>query len=685
MPAALPVRSPRLRSRSLIASACLVSALAWGAAPSPLALQLAEIREVNRFTPERALPMLLAIEAQGRTAPLLERAEFLAQMCSAYRAVNRFEQATALCDELIALGRKHNEPVSIAKGLLHKGYVEFSLNNLPESHRLVWEAEKLANTTSNIELRVRATISSGESYAEDGNFPMALQRLQAAASLARQHGDPVQVVMALNALATLYWQMREYEKGFGILAEAAQAAEQTNSPGRVATLKNTEYLLAMGAGQHQRALKALLAGLALQRQIGAESLTAYSLVNLSDCYLKLRDYPNAADYALKTIAAAREQRDDALEATARLNLGQAYIGMGRLGEGKRQMEAGLATYEKAGDKPELQAALAEYGSALERAGDLDGAVAAYHRERKLSNELFERRRQKAMLELQEKYETDRKQREIELLRRENRIKSTEIDNRRLQQRVWWLLALVFALASVVVGILYRKVRQANARLKEKNLELKQQSVRDPLTGLYNRRHFQEFMREHAHGKAVPDGDTVGALFLIDVDQFKQINDTFGHAAGDVVLGAIANNLREILRETDMIVRWGGEEFLAFLPALPKNGLDEVARRLLTGVAAQRIECQGSRLSATVSIGFAPFPLAPAGQALPWERAVNLVDMALYLAKSHGRNRAYGVRGFTDYARTSMEEIEQNLEQAWRDGFVDLSVVTGAWHDARASA
>ncbi len=78
----------------------------------------------------------------------------------------------------------------------------------------------------------------------------------------------------------------------------------------------------------------------------------------------------------------------------------------------------------------------------------------------------------------------------------------------------------------------------------------------------------------------------------------------------------------------------------------------------------------------VSVGFAPFPLVPADVPLPWERAVNLVDMALYLAKAHGRNRAYGVRGFENFEQTSMEAIEQDLESAWRAGYVDLSVVLG---------
>jgi diguanylate cyclase (GGDEF)-like protein len=333
--------------------------------------------------------------------------------------------------------------------------------------------------------------------------------------------------------------------------------------------------------------------------------------------------------------------------------------------------------------------LAEYGAALERAGDFAGAVQAYHRERTLSNELFEKRRQKAMLELQEKYDADKKQRQIELLERENQVKSVEIDNRRLQQRVWWLLAVVMALVAVVVGLLYRKVRHANAQLFLKNQELKQQSVRDPLTSLYNRRHFQDFMRGHRaidqRGAGTSGEEVVSALFLLDVDHFKHINDTWGHGAGDAVLIKIAESLREILRETDMIVRWGGEEFLAFLPAIPKSGLDEVARRLLNGISETRVDFQGTTLNVNVSIGYAPYPLAPAGTPLPWERAVNLVDMALYMAKGHGRNRAYGVRGFANFGRTSMEEIEQNLEQAWRAGFVDMAIVTGGYPDLRASA
>ena len=677
----------RSRSHALALALCAASPLAFASGALPLDQRIAEIRELNRFVPERALPKLEALEAEGRNAPLAQRIEFLNQLATARHGLGHHPQSFALANELIAIGREHDHPGALAKGLLMQGYSAFAQHRPGEAHRLIWEAEKLANTTDDIDLRVRAAISSGESHAEEGNLPSALERLQAAAALARRQGEPVHVVMALNSLVRLYAQMREPEKGFGLLDEALAAARKANSPGRMATIRNAEYGLAIDTGQRERALRALQEGLALERSIGATKRVAVSLINLSDFYLKTGDFKHAASYAEQAVAAARPLNDRKLDATAHLNLGQAYLGTGRLADGKRQIELGVAGYEEIGDKPELQTALVEYGLALERAGDLPGALQAYHRERKISNELFERRRQQAMLDLQEKYEGDKKQRQIELLRSENLIKSTEIDNRRLQQRVWWLLVAVFALAATVVGLLYRKVRHANAQLHEKNRELKQQSVRDPLTGLYNRRHFLEYMRAlpAARGQTNEQANG-GALFLLDVDHFKNINDTYGHAAGDAVLTTIAARLCEILRETDMIVRWGGEEFLAYLPTAPAGtaGLDEVAERILTGIGATVVDHGGMALSVNVSIGYAPFPLSVGEQNLAWERVVNLVDMALYLAKSHGRNRAYGVRGFADDRLASIDTIEQNLEHAWRAGQVDLSVVMGEREPLRAA-
>ena len=686
-------------SRAVLRAPLLSLLLAWGsafaAAPAatsdasaPLRKQLAEIQEITRVNPQRALPMLDKLAAALPAATPGERANFLSLSCIAQYRLGHNERALPLCEQALALGRQHNDRDAIARALLAKAYALFAMNEMAQSHQLVWEAEKLALDSQDRELRIRAIVSSGESYAEDGNFPSALKRLQSAVTQARQSGDPLLVVITLNSLAYLYNQMREHGKAFDVLDDAYRVAAQLDSPARLATLKNTEYGVAIDSGQLQRGLKVMREALDLARRIDAAPMIGTALVNLSDCNLKLRNYNAALGYAQQALEQARKLSDEHLVATARLNIGQAYLAMGRLAEGKKSIEQGMAWYEKSGHKPDLQMMLTEYGDALERVGDYAGAVDAYHRERALSNELFEKRRQKAMLELQEKYEADKRQRQIALLRQENQVKSTEIANRRLQQRVLVLLAVVFGLVLLIIILLYRKVRQTNARLEEKNEELKQQSALDPLTGLFNRRHFQEYMRGHQdterRGAGLnPQGDDmVSALFLLDVDHFKHINDTYGHGAGDAVLREIATGLREILRETDMIVRWGGEEFLAFLPAVPRGGLDEVALRLLSGIPARTIDYQGTRLSVNVSIGFAPFPLVR-GAALSWERAVNIVDMALYLAKGHGRNRAYGVRGITRLDAAALQEVEQDIERAWRSGLVEVSIVQGGMPVFRA--
>ena len=666
------------RSRMLLAALLLATGAAHGADPEPVRARFNDLVEVIRITPERAQPLLTALAPQARRTPS-EQGRLLILSCDLTHRLGRHEESVRLCEQAEQIGRTTHDNDLIAHALLSKAYAVFGLNEMGQAHQLAWEAERMSAGTADTDLRVRAVISSGESFAEEGNFPAALAKIQSALTLARQSGRPLLMTIALDSLAYLYSQMREFDKGYDAVDEAQGIAAQLDSPGRMSVLKTTEYIVAASADNMERGTKALLTALALQRHIGADAMISNTLVNLSDSYLKQHDWHNALTYAQQALEQAQKMHNDAVAATAYVNVGQSYLGMGRLAEGKKNIELGMGWYERAGNKPDQQSMLVEYGDALERAGDLAGALRAYHRERTLSNELFETRRQKAMMELQEKYEADKRQRQIAMLRQENQVKSTELDNRRLQQRIWWLLALVFALASVIVGILYRKVRHANAQLEEKNQELKQQSARDPLTALYNRRHFQEFMRSHQaierRGAGTTGEDMVSAMYLLDVDHFKHINDTHGHGAGDAVLREIADALREILRETDMIVRWGGEEFLAFLPAVPRGSLDEVARRLLAGIPARAIDYQGMQLSVNVSIGFAPFPLAPGADALSWERAINIVDMALYLAKGHGRNRAYGVRGLAGIDAASMDEIEQDIEQAWRAGLVDLSVVT----------
>lgn len=159
----------------------------------------------------------------------------------------------------------------------------------------------------------------------------------------------------------------------------------------------------------------------------------------------------------------------------------------------------------------------------------------------------------------------------------------------------------------------------------------EQASRDPLTGVFNRRHFmtvveREWARSRRYG-------THGALLLIDVDHFKRVNDGQGHLCGDALLREIARVSGESLRQADVLARFGGEEFIIFLPSTDPLGALDVAERVRQHVAALRLQWQGVATGATVSIGVASLgPLHGSVDAL-----ISDADAALYQAKEAGRN------------------------------------------------
>lgn len=155
---------------------------------------------------------------------------------------------------------------------------------------------------------------------------------------------------------------------------------------------------------------------------------------------------------------------------------------------------------------------------------------------------------------------------------------------------------------------------------------------DPLTGLANRRSFDESARRVA--RAVREGGPQAALLMIDIDRFKAINDTLGHAEGDKGLRLLADTLRYSLRESDLPCRTGGEEFMVIMPGMSLEKAQAVAGRLLRQIAEATIEAEALPFHFTVSIGVTCFKPTDASIEAVTRRA----DAAMYQAKHEGRNR-----------------------------------------------
>ena len=194
-----------------------------------------------------------------------------------------------------------------------------------------------------------------------------------------------------------------------------------------------------------------------------------------------------------------------------------------------------------------------------------------------------------------------------------------------------------ALLSTALIVATGMFSTALARLGERQ---RREALRDSLTGCLNRRAFtQSFQVESERSRRLGLG--VGVLFL-DLDRFKSLNDAHGHAAGDLVLERLARRVEGALRETDLLFRFGGEEFVVLMPHTAASEVGEVAERVRAAVASEPLAVLAGvgALASTVSIGAAATVHPPFD-----ERAlVHAADAACYEAKRLGRDRVVSARG-----------------------------------------
>ena len=156
---------------------------------------------------------------------------------------------------------------------------------------------------------------------------------------------------------------------------------------------------------------------------------------------------------------------------------------------------------------------------------------------------------------------------------------------------------------------------------------------DELTGLVNRREFFT-LGHHEERRAAREGHVVSVM-MVDADYFKKINDTYGHATGDQVLRDLAEHCRSIFRKTDIVGRYGGEEFAVILPGAQEDMAKIIAERLLKSIEESTVKSDQGDVKYTVSIGIA----SAEGRDVKIEELLDRADRALYTAKAQGRNRA----------------------------------------------
>ncbi|WP_170298630.1 ligand-binding sensor domain-containing diguanylate cyclase [Massilia eburnea] len=279
------------------------------------------------------------------------------------------------------------------------------------------------------------------------------------------------------------------------------------------------------------------------------------------------------------------------------------------------------------------------------------------------------------------------------------VASLEVDVKPAWWETWWAKLLMLVLAGLAVtGLvqwrtlrLRRREEELELRVAERTAELQEvsaalvaksqalelASLTDPLTGLHNRRYLTEHIhadiaqcvRKHEDSLRLgtpPAEDSDLIFFLIDIDYFKQVNDQYGHAAGDAVLIQMRHRLQAIFRGSDYLIRWGGEEFLVVARDTRRERAAELAERARAVVADEPFVLpDGVELRKTCSIGYACFPPARRfPQAMDWQAVSEIADAALYLVKNSGRNGWYGVTEVNVQCQEDLQHLLQQPLAAW---------------------
>ena len=231
----------------------------------------------------------------------------------------------------------------------------------------------------------------------------------------------------------------------------------------------------------------------------------------------------------------------------------------------------------------------------------------------------------------------------------------------------------------------RELAEGKEDLEKLNVKLEEASLTDALTGLKNRRYVVTYVRKemdellenyelYRNNERQPAHDRV--LLMIDLDDYKGINDTYGHTAGDEVLVRIREVLEGACRESDTLVRWGGDEFMVTGSTTDAHAIELLAERIRSAVEACRFDFGGeeeARLSC--SIGFACFPFASAApHLLTWEQVLAIADRALYASKNTGRNAWVGIlssKNIPSDGKELLATIEDDPERLIADETIEV--------------
>jgi len=432
-----------------------------------------------------------------------------------------------------------------------------------------------------------------------GLYPDALKNMFQALAVFESTNDRELISKCLNAIGYCHVLMQDYEKGLPHLIRSAEIARTLENRTSLANSLDSLGGAYLGLGDLENALQSSLESVKICRETGALIKEAEYLTGLGSIQAARGDLAEAEKCFADSLSLARKYGYRFAEAGALLRLGKLAYEKKDVGQAIALLEESLGICTEIGAGRKSYQCLSDLASVCKAAGDFETALSYYERYHAAKEAIFTEQAEFRVKSLEVAYKLKETTREKE----------------------------IFYLKNVALQ------REVEERIKAQTLA-EYLAITDSLTGLFNRRQLLELAdREVLHANRY---HRQLSLIIFDLDHFKKVNDSFGHAAGDRVLVAVSGFVQNAVRKCDIVGRYGGEEFALLLPETGAQEAFTMFERIRIAISELSIELEHQTISVTISAGISEVQQRETRETL--EHLLDRADRALYVAKAEGRNR-----------------------------------------------
>ncbi|MES2179911.1 MAG: tetratricopeptide repeat protein [Gemmatimonadota bacterium] len=586
-----------------------------------------------------------ALEQLARTPDSAASVLTLSEMGWAYMQLSRFDEAVASADSARRLAERTGQRRGQARAISNLGTIAQRRGDPERAVALFRDALVIQRSLGDEREIANSLNNLGFVYSTDlADYPQALAQHLEALKLREKGGDSATISLSLNNIGVVYGRLRQYDHATQYFNRALTIRRALGNQARIGGTLNNLGDMYLERGNPKRALTAYAEALAIREKSGDPAAISTSHRTLALTYLALGDTVRAE----RAMALAEEKglglEDKGLlvgNLLARSSLARAR---GLAAVAQQSAERALEVARGMGSRELTRRSLETLSAAQEAAQSNLAALKSLQRAKAVSDSIYNETTTRRIASLETRYAEEKRAKELAAMRRDQ----AESDLRAARQASQRNAVIAIAVILGLLGLVAYRRRIEHARIAE------QLSITDPLTEAKNRRYVEQTItadiavstRKHLQaaqrGLKPEEADIV--FLLLDIDKFKEINDKHGHAVGDQVLKEVARVLRETCRQSDVVVRWGGEEFLVIDRFTDRSLAAMHAERLRSAVESQVIRINGEMaVRVTCSVGYAAFPFNEADpEADSWMQVIALADHAAYIAKRGGRNRSAGV-------------------------------------------